>query len=572
MEAGLNFSDLQHIIGVKLCFFGFITMGLLAIYYKWKPWIFLLITGGLCALAYYILVDNLWLMFWGLRGDEVTITAMYEMFAHGSLFSDFAYANLPPFYPALFFQAFALLGRWFGLNGVQVAKLATASTILLLPALVYSLQELYWKVDKSRGDKDPGTITYFLSALLMFVVIDWDAIIMKPYELVSAVFVILWTVFLLHDVHNKNISWKRILIYGVTGGILFLLFYFWFFLAAIGVALFNLFYSQKTTLKKYGQFALVGLMIIIIGSAYWLPLAISYKAFGAENWQIGFFIIEWIATHGPTFDFSLRGLILLGGLVALIAYRKRFYARGLLSLFVASYVWQAMGMFAILFFASPLQESKGFFFFNRVVLVFALSYGIERLWKWSSIKFEKKLWQKSVMIIGVLFLSTQLIFGTFTDKKEVMAVRDRARVVSQEMNELISFLNSNYDVYEKKTLSSGIPELHAFLPLNVVFYFNQHNSHPAAGFSNRVLFLKELSFVSDSKLFFENLDNSIFGRIDLFVFEKDGEPGYPIYYILDNFPYGIESTGLRFGSGVFVKPYVKKVFENNKYIVFENAM
>lgn len=571
MDVLLSYPDLQHIIGVKLCFFVFIMLGIFAIYKKWKPWIVILMAGIICGIAYYILVDNTQLMFWGLTGDEITIAAMYEMFAHGSFFSDFAYAGLPPFYPPLWFQIFGVIGRFLNFNGVQIAKLASFSTISLFPIIVYVTQRWYWKYTATSEDgHNAGTIASMLVPLLMFVVVDWDAIITKPYELVSATLVILWTVFLVRDIHTQKFDWKKITIYGITGGILFLLFYFWFFLAAIGIALFNLMWKQKTTLRMYGQFILIALLIIVLGSWYWLPLARSYMTFGAENWQLGFFVIDWISTYGLATLLSWRGLIFLCGLTSLIIWRHHIYIRSLLSLFFASYMWQIMGMMTILTVASPLQESKGFMFFNQMIIVFAVSYSVERMWKWASKRYDQVHWQRSVALLGLFILSTQLIFGIFVDNEKVYAVRERSKEVPPYTRELIDALDSK-DVYHRHVLSSGIPTLHAFLPLNVVLYFNQHNSHPAALFSQRVAWLKDVAIQHTPEQFFEKLDKAPFGPVDLFVFEKDGESGFPIYLNIDNFPYGIKETGFRLPSEIFVGPYVKKIFENNKYVVFERV-
>ncbi|MEK7084378.1 MAG: arabinofuranosyltransferase, partial [Patescibacteria group bacterium] len=520
MDAVLAYADLQHYILVKLCFFAFIAVGLLIIYQQSEvrsqktEVSFLLLVGLFSALGYFFLVHGNQLMFWGLKADEITIAAMYETFAHGSLLSDFAYANLPPFYPPLWFWIFGLVGRFMDWNGVQIAKCAAFVTILLFPMVFYFVQRWVFRngehtpnpeplpnpplpasPELQRGERGEGlreetamsSLKWFLSSIFLFVVIDWDAIILKPYEFISAALVIVWTIELMNILWGEEIrNWKleigNLFLFGLTGGILFTLYYFWFFLVAIGIALFHLFY-KKVSFRQYIFLFGVGAFILAVASPFWLPLARSYAAFGAENWQLGFLVPKWLATEGSFLEFSVRGLILFGGFLALIWFRRVFHIRVLLSLFAASYVWQIMGLVTILFFASPLQESKGFYFFNRAILAFAAAYGAARLWESVSLRYRERFPRRSLAILGLLLLSTQLIFGAFADHPAVMNTRNSAKSLHPDMRQLIAYLETSYDVSSIQTLHSSLTELHAFLPMNDVVYYNQHNSHPAALFS-----------------------------------------------------------------------------------------
>ncbi|MBU0596999.1 arabinofuranosyltransferase [Patescibacteria group bacterium] len=573
MEDLLNFSDLQHLIAVKLCFFLFIIMGLVWIYKKWSAGSFLFLTGVLTALAYFILVRGTMLMFWGLTADEITIASMYEMFAHGSMLSDFAYAHLPPFYPPLWFWMFGWVGGLINYNGVQIAKLASFATILLFPLFFYLLQKWFWKKQNGEAGDMPGRIAWLLAPLLLFVFIDWDAIIIKPYELVSAALVVLWAVLIIYQLNRDKLNGMSILGFGITGGILFILFYFWFFLVAIGIALVNLFSKSRIGKKEYMSLFATGVVALVVGAFYWAPLARAYAEIGSENWQLGFFVTEWISTPRDYLEFSFRGLLMLMGLITLIILRKRQYIRGLLGLFTASYIWQLMGMITILFFASPLQENKGFYFFNRAVIALALAYGIEKLWQYYTARYPEIKWQQGVAVIGLLLISTQMIFGLFVDEQKIYSVRQRAKQISSEVRpgvqSLIEYLEDNQDVYNQLVLTSGIPELHAFLPLNDALYFNQHNSHPAALFSERFYYLKNLEGIYEPELMQQKMNEFPFGKIDLFIFYKGVDNVYPLYYNLDNFPYRLKEEVITLPRLAFADPGFELVYENNNYIVFK---
>ena len=568
MDVLLNYADLQHIIAVKLCFFLFIAAGLVGIYKKWTYGYFLIVMGLASGFGYYFLVRGLQLPLWGLEGDEITIAAMYETFAHGSLLSDFAYANLPPFYPPLWFWVFGLFGRALDLNGVQIGKLAALVAIVFYPVVLYWAQKKFW--NRQVGSENPQSIAWFLAPILFFIFIDWDAIILKPYEFVSASLAVFWTIALLYRLHHDKLTGKSIVWFGITGGVLFLLFYFWFFLAAIGVALFHLFWREKIGMRKYLLLFSVGAIMLAAGSPYWLPLVRSYALHGSENFQLGFFVTKWIATSGPLFDLSLRGLLMVAGLIALIMFRKHLYIRGLLSVFAAAYVWQIMGLATILFFASPLQESKGFYFWNGAILAFAAAYGAERLWRFFSEKYQGVSWQRSAALIGLLVLATQLIFGTFADQPKILAARDKSRAPEKEMRELLSFMKNAYsDIHQETTLHSSLTTIHAFLPLNDFIYFNQHNSHPAARFSERLAYLEGLAVLRDPKEFFDMTRDTPFGPIDLFVFYTGDPARYPVYFHLDNFPFGIKEKVVNIPRELFSAEFFDKKFENKEYVVFE---
>ena len=559
----LALTDLHQLLLVKFCFFLFILFGAVAVYRRWKPSVFLLGFGVLSAAAYFFLIHGTKLMFWGLTADEVTIAAMYEIFAHGSVFSDFAYSALPPFYPPLWFQGFGLVGRLFNWNGVQIAKVGTMTTLALFPLGLYAIQRLYARYSGAVG----GVLASFFGAIFVLVVSDWDAVILKPYELVSATLVILWSVCLMSDIHRKTMTKTRVFFYGVGGGVLFLVFYFWFFLAAIGVALFHLF--TRPSRKMYVQFVVIGLIVLIVGSIYWLPLARAYHVSGAENWQLGFFVKDWIATHSVTGgSFSLKAVIFLGGLVSLVCLRKSVYIRSLLSLFVAGYVWQLMGITTLLLFSSPLQESKGFFFWNRTILALGAAYGFAQVYEWLSKKYTfTRFHHQTAGVLGVIFFAPTMLFGTFADTPEVQEVRTRAMTLRPGVESLIAYLQGQERFSSRRVLTSGVPEVHAFIPLNTFLYFNQHNSHPAAHFSERLRYVRELALQTNPETFSQMVHQTPFGPIEAFIFYKGVSEKYPVYVVLDNFPNGIREEEIDIPRSLFDPQYFDTVYDNGDFVV-----
>ena len=568
MESIFTITDLRLILLAKLCFFAFLACSILLLYKRPKNGLFVLITGVFSGLAYYFLVKGTILPFFGLKGDEITIAAMYQTFTHIGMLSDFAYHALPPFYPPLFFQGFAFFGKMFSWNGVQTAKFASFITITFFPLLIYYVQKWFWQSRNSTNSSLPNTIFWTMSSVLFCVAVGWSAVIIKPYELVSAVLTILWTIGLVNDISEKTLTQKRIVWYGIIGGILFMLFYFWFFLAAIGVTLFHLFSRSRTAITTYFQYAIIAAIMLLTSAPFWFPLAKSYSHFGSENWQLGFFVIDWIATHGPFITNGVVGIILALGFVSIIFYRHTTICRVLLCLFVAGYMWQIMGMITIMLFSSPLQESKGFLFWNRSILVFGFAYGVQMVWKYAQQRITSIAWKKTVCIIGLCILATQLFFGTFLDDPEVQKVRVRAQTIRHGVPELIAFLQASPITKDASVLSSGIPELYAFLSLNNTMYFNQHNSHPAARFSDRLGFVRTLSYQKESRALYDILNTSAY-KPTRFIFWKGVPEYYPLYFVLDNFPHKMKEMEVLLPRTLFTAPFFDMVYENNHFIVYD---
>ena len=565
----LTYNDIQHIIVIKLCFFLFLGLCLWGIYKRCRGWWFVFLVSIFSSFTYLVFVNNLGLPLWGLKGDEITITAMYEMMAHGAMFRDFAYPNLPAFYPPLWFSFFGLIGKIFSWNGIFIGKFAAASTFLLLPAVFYALQVYFWGKQKSASL--PGPVAWLFSSLALFVVFDWHVVVSKPYEVVSACLIVLWTLFFLYDLWHKKISLKRGLVYSVTGGLLFMVFYFWFFLVALGITFFHLLY-KRVSLRKYVSLCIVGLGILLVSAPFWYPLFESYRVLGSENWTLGYFLLSGVATHGPLLTYSISSLVLLFGLVSLIVYRKHFVPRILLSLFVAQYVWHIMGLVTLLVLSYPMQEAKGVYYFHRVVLLLGAAYGVERLWIYCKKRFsyKHKVWTRSVVLIGVCVLSTQLFFGFTVDDVHLQERRSLSRSLDSDMQDLISFLDdTNYPVH-RVTLHSGISEISAFLPTNTFIYYNAHNSHPAARFSERLSVVDALTRMTDPESFFELTQHNGITPITRFIFFAEEEKGYPLYFHVDDFPHTAKEVTMYISPSVFSPDYFSEVYRSKRFVVYES--
>jgi hypothetical protein len=573
----LSLHDIELILMIKLCLVGFFLLGIVSLWRKWHPMVFLIGTGILVCVSYLLLVNDLGLTFWGLRGDEVTLVAMFEMFAHGSFFSDFAFPELVPWYPPLFFWFFAIPGRIFNWNGVLMVKASVAATFLVFPAFVYLVQAWYWKSVKSYKKQmriTPGKIAWMLVPLLTFVFTDWDAFILKPYEILAAAGSVMWIAYLLNDLHHNIWSKKRLAVYAVSGGVLFMTYYLWLIFGAIAVACSGLFVPKKQQWKFYSRLIILAVLTLLVAIPYLGPLVALYHQTGTENWAVAFMSMRGLALYAAMIQwFSWRGILLLLGFIALIWYRKNVYMRSLLLLFIAGHIWQVMGWTTILLFTAPLQEFKPFDFYHFMILAFALAFGIERVYLLAQKKYPSVEWRIIAGTVGLVFLSVHMIFGNFIDDPVVQERRLESRWLRDPVSELVTFLQENSGEFPgPKVVGPGAGEIHGFVPLNMYIYFNQHNNHPATRFSEKKVLLELLAEETDPEVFYNTARDIHFGPIDRFVLFKGAEDDetYRAYFHVDIFPRGAKGDWIAFPKSVFEdNTYFTRVYENDGFVVFD---
>ena len=561
---------LKQILTIKLLLPIFWIVGSVLIWKKAKDYWFLLLYTILSALAYYIFANDMQLMFWGLRGDELTIAAMYEKMSHLP-WKDFSYSNFTAFYPPLFFCLFGFLGSLLDFNGVQMAKLAAFVSLFLFPWLIYFIQKWYWN-EKKEDINLPHKLVFFLTPIIISLFIDWDAFVQKPYELLSVALSILWISFLVLDIRRKSFGWKSFLIYGITGGIIFMTYYLWLVFGAIAISFYALSVPKKEQIRFYLRLLGVGVITLLVSSPYIFPLIATYQVNGSENWQTILITSKGISLYAPMFEFvSLKSFLMLGGFFSLLFFYKREYIKILFFIFLSSYIWQTVGFLTVLLFDTPIQEFKGFYFLNRTVLAFALAYGIGELWGFLKKTKSFNKFEKPVLLVALLFLSTQMFFGFFIDNPKVQSRLVESRFLSAPIADLVKFLEEDKEIEQKTILHSGIVELNAFLPINNFIYFNQHNSHPAALFSGRLSFIKNLSLSGNAEEFYNLSSSNFYSPIDRFILYKKDQGIYNLAFEIDNFPNLSKGLVVEIKKDLIVEPFFTKVYENKEYVVWDRV-
>ncbi|KKS51586.1 MAG: hypothetical protein UV18_C0020G0007, partial [Candidatus Magasanikbacteria bacterium GW2011_GWC2_42_27] len=281
----MTFFDIHVLAAIKLISIVFVIGGYFFIKKK-NPVLFLLWFGVLSAVSYILFVNDRQLLFWGLQGDELTIAAMYNTFAHVGFGADFAFHNFPPFYPPGFFWLFSIPGKIFGWNGVQMAKFAAASFFFVFPIGAYVTQRFLLKglVSSKRL-----LVFSFVTPLIIMSVLGIDLLIGKPYEVCAAFTTVIWTIALFIKASQKKLSKKEVVLFGVIAGLIFMTYYLWLVFAAIVFLLLLSLLKKEDIIRYIGTLSKVASIGILTAVPFWGPLVYTYLTVGMESWQTTFY-------------------------------------------------------------------------------------------------------------------------------------------------------------------------------------------------------------------------------------------------------------------------------------------
>lgn len=549
---------------IKLILLLFITIAIYLVYKRKNPIYFLILTGIASAVSNLLLVNDLQLSFWGLQGDEITIAAMYNTFAHVGLWSDFAYHNFTSFYPPMSFWIFGMFGKLFNWNGIIIGKFAATSFFLLFPVCLYYFQKYLLK-EESSDHKKLGIIFSILSPLLILTILDKDLMIGKPYEVITASATIFWYISLYLKIIRNKINNKQILIHGVIAGLIFMTYYLWLIFAVIAFIIMLIF--EKNRIKYFLILFKTMLVTIVVSLPFLAPLIYSYFQHGMESWQTAFFTPQGLDLWLPMFKINIiNNLILLFGFFILIYYRKEAVIKQLFYLFLTAFIWWGLAMTSLLVLKIPFQEFRGFYILSPIILVIATAYGIERIWHYFNINKNNNL-SFTIIIIGIIYFSSQSIFGFFVDDPVVKMRRTESRNANKAIINLVEYLKETPNSSSQITLNT-VPQILAFFPINHLIYFNQNNNHPAAIFSKRYEYLELLKNSQSSEEFYENIKSCPYGKLEQFIFYGDDE-NYYLYLHLNKIISGIEEEKITLNKNLFSSEYFEKVYEKDNYTIIK---
>jgi len=527
---------LWNVAAAKIVLAASVVAAVVMIRFKTKPAWYVALFGAATAFEYLFFVHGAGLMFWGIKGDEQFVAAFLETVAAGHPFRDLTYAALPPFYPPLYFWIVGGIAWVFSWNGVQAAKLGTALSFALLPIGSFFLQKRLWRSEKD--DVRPSEWGLTLASLAFLPALTWDAAVIKPYETVTALLGVQIGAFFLAR-SGDGLVWRSRIGYGAFFALLLATYYFWGFQLAIAAAI--VFAVTKVgRMTRLREYPIAAAIALIGSSLFWLPYVLSFR-YGFAPQQATFLFEQDFDSFLPFLRFTPIGLLLAFGVVALAYFRKERVFRALAALALAPVIWQTTGILVFAFGGRPPIPSKPLLYFGTAALVTAAGWGVGRLRgdKWPSYL------KTAVVVVAVVLAAAYSFAGTFIDDPLIRAAMFGMRSGSARVAGLVAAFDSDKTLLAKTYLSSGLPDLSAFEPLDLFIQPTIHFSHPAADWPRRAEYLERLAESGSADEFADSLAHAPWGPVDGLILYRQAD-SFVIYLQDDAWPDGTKDRTIAF--------------------------
>ena len=274
----------------------------------------------------------------GVNGDQELYAVYVNKLAALGGYRDMIYADLPAFYPPLYFYILGRLAAVFGSEPLRIMKYGLLTTVALLPWLSYAS----WRRLLDRRLALAGVLALLVGQ-------QWN----KPAEWLTMIIFVPWWLHWVAGLNQPqpNSTWRAVqwwLVGSIIGSLIFQSYYYWFFIGGVSLLLHLALPSLlgKADNWRFWRNALA----ILTGSAlfssmYWGPYL--YSMYSSGSWQV--LQNRWLAEGKialplPCLELSPRGVFMVIGLIYLvISAAHDQVARHLGWLLAATYGWIALG-------------------------------------------------------------------------------------------------------------------------------------------------------------------------------------------------------------------------------------
>jgi hypothetical protein len=543
-----------------LLFLSFLAIFYFIIKYP-KSWIFSLAFSFIFSVFYFILSFPLQTMWWGNNGDELFVLGYLGQNLFSSPFNDFYYHNLPVFYPPLYFWISGFFGKFFAQNAISLAKFGVMSALFIWFIGTFLWTKLYYKsIDVKKRIITSNSWFWVLIPFIFFILMDFNDIILKPYETLPALFLVIYVGLFAEAIKEKKWKKKHFAFFGLTGGVLFLSFYFWWFVAIL--ALFTLAFLSSSKYKNTIRIAIIGVIMFIFSAPYLIPLVASLLK-GSENWQALCFVHQEFNTFLPFSTLSWKSLILLSGVLGLLLfYNKPFIKANLLLLFF-TFLYQFINIVVFIVGGSPIQPAKQFLFLGSATLAVGSAYLV--IWLWKRYITDFSLEKRNIIAIMALILSvTFWPMASFIDDPVVRNQIEKDLKAPRELDFSEKIKDQVPDYRDRTWLSSGMPVINAYIPLHYYIAHNPHFSHPASIYSERMSTISDLSLASDSD-FVEIIEKTSINA--LLLYKNSQHDTYPLFFWQDNFLNGGKELLVEIPKSGVESLGWKKVYDDKDWVI-----
>lgn len=541
MDATLSLTTIQILAWSKIILFSGVAVFFVLLWRQARPGAYVALLTAAVTLFYAIMSRPLQTMFWGTSGDEVFMSAFLTRVMADGWFSDFYYAWLPPFYPPLYFWLTGTVARPFVETGVGAAKIGVLATLLLWFIVPYLWQKLFWRLADMKESASDVLVRspwfWLLVPTVFMLLLDFDNIILKPYETFSALMAVCFVGAIARAMQEERWSHPLIIFFGVTGGLLFLTYYFWWFILI--PALFFLALSSKMPAKNTMRVVEIGLWTAAVSAIYLVPLLQSFFKQGIENWQAFFFVPSDTATYAPWAEASLRGILFAIGLVGLLAFRANAFLRAHTSVLILAYTYQLVGMVVLVAGGKSAQAAKPFLFLGGAALAVGASAALLYGFGWLQKRFPER--QKFVVAGAVLLLLPLSPHVRFIDNPAIQEQIEQDLVVPGDAYLAENIAANVPDYRERVWLTSGTARVNSFIPLTYYLAHNPHFSHQASQYSERLAVVEALTRAPSAEAFTDIINTKTEPPIDgLILFLDPATETYPLFFWEDTYPNGGE--------------------------------
>ncbi len=574
MEQIISLNTLSILALSKLLLAIFVVFFAIGWWRKYRPIYFLSIFGGLIVLFYIVLAKDLQKMWWGTVGDELLVSGYLGHVMFGDASRDFYYGWLPNFYPPLYFWVTGFVAKFFVNSGIAAAKVGILGTFVIWFWGTYYWQKLFWskifKGDKSNWPLISNNWFFALLPIFLFLVSDFDALLLKPYEALAALLCIIWLIF--WSVLSLDAKWTKnqYLFLGISSGLLFLLFYFWWFILL--PLIFVLAFTARDKKSQLKRFFISGILMALVSAVFWWPLLMSFIRYGLENWQAKFFIFSDLFTFSSWSAISWRSILLLFGLIGLIYfYKKNIAIKSVAGVLVFSYLYQLLSIVLYLVGYHPVQAYKPFMFLGGAALAVGLT--IMSLYIFSLLKEKYQKQSNIILLVFLVVIFSQVPLIRWLDDPVVVHQIENDLQVDSRSSKLAEDIRQNVPDYKSRTwLTSGTANLNAYLPLSYYIAFSPHFSHQAAQYSQRLAEIKSMSEAQDKFEFMKIINQGKAPKIDSLLFYDDQvnntEGDFTLFFWADRYPNGGQDLLIKIPKKNISEQNWQEVYNKNNWRIF----
>ncbi len=469
----------------------------------------------------------------GLVGDAYFNAAMVAKYKYFNSLTDFNYAQLSTSYPALYHF---ILGKYAAIFNIESYTAIWHGYFITF--CIYSIP-LFFLIRRVAGATVAG-------AFIIFSFLNFPADnLYKPYEFISSCFFLFWWIYF---VEEKFKSIKFSIIGGLIGGAIFMTYYYWFFIAAIYLAIklpaefFSDKSFRKTIAERKGTIITLSIAALI-SSIYWLPLAVQFAKYGVESLQN-----MWMTADMAEFNFLYERYvfvkILLGiGAILPFIYKDDKVMRVCRWLLIALTAWFALG-YVMLYLSKPTVATKIHYLIYAVCTLSLFN------WLFNLLDFKSTEIKKSVT--GISFVALFIISAdNFLEiKKHPLFNGSQTGKINPVQKDY-----SRIEKFKNKVMLTDRQYINALIPVHYMMNNNAHFSHPASQFRKRIAFLQDLQQIQSSAVLAWFLSYNKFDKVDFIYFSNT--PSLMIYE--DNYPWGHRTVSVDFNNeflnSEFLKPF-----------------